>query len=150
LFATHYHELTDLAATQARVANAHFEARERGEDVVFLRRLAPGGASRSYGIEVARLAGLPPAGVARPRAGLPNLQGGGRDAQGPGRGAGGGGGGGGEAGGDQLALFGAPAPTPEESEALAALREADVERTTPLEALALLARLAARLREARR
>ena len=59
LFATHYHELTDLARTKSRVENAHFQAREWGEEILFLRRLAPGGASRSYGIQVARLAGLP-------------------------------------------------------------------------------------------
>ena len=59
LFATHYHELTDLARTKPRVRNAHFEAREWKEEVVFLRRLVSGGASRSYGIQVARLAGLP-------------------------------------------------------------------------------------------
>jgi len=148
LFATHYHELTDLARTKPRVANAHFEVRERGEDVVFLRRLAPGGASRSYGIEVARLAGLPPAVVARAREVLRNLESGELDARGRPRLA--------ESAGSgaaaepaspaaQLGLFGG-GPTPDEAEALAALRAADLERTTPLEALALLARLAGHLR----
>ena len=59
LFATHYHELTDLALTKPRVANAHFEAREWEEDVVFLHQIAPGSADKSYGIHVARLAGVP-------------------------------------------------------------------------------------------
>ena len=53
LFATHYHELSDLTRTKVRVENAHFEAREWGNEVLFLRRLVAGGASRSYGIQVA-------------------------------------------------------------------------------------------------
>ncbi|MDE0885151.1 MAG: DNA mismatch repair protein MutS [Myxococcota bacterium] len=59
LFATHYHELIELATTHAQIANAHFEVREWKDEVIFLRRLVAGGASRSYGIQVARLAGLP-------------------------------------------------------------------------------------------
>jgi DNA mismatch repair protein MutS len=146
LFATHYHELTDLARTKEHVGNGHFEAREWGDDVVFLRRLEAGGASRSYGIQVARLAGLPGAVIGRAREILQNLEGGELDARGMPRLAGG------EAappearGGDQLGLFaGAGTPRPEEAEVLAALRQADPERTTPLEALELLARLKAGL-----
>ena len=74
LFATHYHELSDLARAKDRVGNAHFEAREWGDEVVFLRRLVAGGASRSYGIQVARLAGLPAAVVERAREILSNLE----------------------------------------------------------------------------
>ncbi len=59
LFATHYHELIELGQARPHIANAHFEVREWKDEVIFLRRLVPGGASRSYGIQVARLAGLP-------------------------------------------------------------------------------------------
>jgi DNA mismatch repair protein MutS len=59
LFATHYHELIELGQARRHIANAHFEVREWKDEVIFLRRLVPGGASRSYGIQVARLAGLP-------------------------------------------------------------------------------------------
>jgi DNA mismatch repair protein MutS len=150
LFATHYHELTDLARTKARVANAHFEARERGEEVVFLRRLAAGGASRSYGIQVARLAGLPRSVIERARGILGNLERGELDERGRPRLAGGAAEGAtAGAAPDQLGLFAAPAPSPEEAEALEALRRVDPDRTTPLEALELLARLAGRLRGAR-
>jgi len=59
LFATHYHELTDLAEQLTGVANLHVSVKESGDKLVFLRRVEPGKADRSYGIEVARLAGLP-------------------------------------------------------------------------------------------
>src|SRR5205807_4958598 len=65
LFATHYHELTDLARTHAGVRNYNVAVRERGEDILFLRKIVEGGADRSYGIHVARLAGLPGDVVAR-------------------------------------------------------------------------------------
>jgi DNA mismatch repair protein MutS len=145
LFATHYHELADLARTRSRARNAHFEAREHGDEVVFLRRLAEGAASRSYGIQVARLAGLPPAVLERAREILRNLEGGELDERGAPRlarhaDA--------EArGSDQLALFAGPGASPAEREVLAELRRLDPERTTPLEALAALARVVARLRE---
>ncbi|MEB2346399.1 MAG: DNA mismatch repair protein MutS [Deltaproteobacteria bacterium] len=74
LFATHYHELVELAASRPQLRNAHFEVREWGHDVVFLRRLVPGGASRSYGIQVARLAGLPDTVIARAREVLATLE----------------------------------------------------------------------------
>ena len=67
LFATHYHELIELAAAKPRLRNAHFAVRERGDEVIFTRRLAKGGATRSYGIQVARLAGLPTTVVERAR-----------------------------------------------------------------------------------
>jgi DNA mismatch repair protein MutS len=65
LFATHYHELTDLADGLPGVVNAHVAAREWKDDIVFLRKILPGRADRSYGIQVARLAGLPPGVIAR-------------------------------------------------------------------------------------
>ena len=74
LFATHYHELCDLHDSHPRVHNVSVAAREWKGDVVFLRKLTPGGTSRSFGIEVAKLAGLPPAVVGRARAILERLQ----------------------------------------------------------------------------
>jgi DNA mismatch repair protein MutS len=59
LFATHYHELTELADLLPGVKNVHVSVREAGSDIVFLRRVEPGSADKSYGIEVAKLAGLP-------------------------------------------------------------------------------------------
>ena len=75
LFATHYHELTALAETHPRVCNVSVAAREWQGEVVFLRKLTPGGASRSFGVEVAKLAGLPATVVDRARA-HPGLAGG--------------------------------------------------------------------------
>jgi DNA mismatch repair protein MutS len=74
LFATHYHELQDLARERPRVRNLTVAVREVGDRVVFLRRLVPGGASRSYGIEVAKLAGLPAEVLGRAREILANLE----------------------------------------------------------------------------
>ena len=74
LFATHYHELTALAATLPRVANRSVAVREEGQEVVFLHRIVDGGADRSYGIHVAALAGLPAAVVARARELLSELE----------------------------------------------------------------------------
>lgn len=65
LFATHYHELTQLADTLPRVANLHVSVREWNDEVVFLHRIVPGRTDRSYGIHVARLAGLPRETIAR-------------------------------------------------------------------------------------
>jgi DNA mismatch repair protein MutS len=59
LFATHYHELTDLAGRKPRVQNFNIAVREWNEEIIFLHKLAPGGTNRSYGIQVARLAGIP-------------------------------------------------------------------------------------------
>jgi DNA mismatch repair protein MutS len=67
LFATHYHELTELADLLPGVANLHVSVKEAGDQVIFLRKVEPGCADRSYGIEVARLAGLPVAVVNRAR-----------------------------------------------------------------------------------
>ena len=65
IFATHYHELTDLADALPGVVNLHVAAREFKDDIIFLHKIVPGRSDRSYGIQVARLAGLPPAVVAR-------------------------------------------------------------------------------------
>ncbi len=67
LFATHYHELTELEELLPGVKNVHVSVREQGQDIVFLRRVEPGRADRSYGIEVARLAGLPAEVIQRAR-----------------------------------------------------------------------------------
>jgi DNA mismatch repair protein MutS len=74
LFATHYHELAALAAQHPRVRNVSVAAREWKGEVVFLRKLQAGGTSRSFGVEVAKLAGLPPAVIARARAILRTLE----------------------------------------------------------------------------
>jgi DNA mismatch repair protein MutS len=67
IFATHYHELTDLADGIAGVVNYHVDAREWRDDIIFLRKVVPGRSDRSYGIQVARLAGLPQTVVERAR-----------------------------------------------------------------------------------
>ncbi len=59
LFATHYHELVALASEKSKIANFHAAVTQIGDEIVFLRKLKPGGMGRSYGIQVARLAGLP-------------------------------------------------------------------------------------------
>jgi DNA mismatch repair protein MutS len=74
LFATHYHELTDLALTLRGVKNYNVLVRERDDRVVFLRKIVPGGADKSYGIQVARLAGLPPRVIDRAKEILANLE----------------------------------------------------------------------------
>jgi DNA mismatch repair protein MutS len=142
LFATHYHELTELARGHERIRNGHFEVRAHRDEVVFLRRLVPGGASHSYGLQVARLAGLPERVIDRARELLRQLEG---EA-----GAGGEGGAHGRlaAASPQLGLFegsaaqasaaAAPLLTPPEAAVLATLRALDPERTTPLEALVTL------------
>jgi DNA mismatch repair protein MutS len=133
LFATHYHELTELADTLPGVVNAHVAAREWHDDIVFLRKVVAGRSDRSYGIQVARLAGLPPAVIGRARSILDALEEdalarGGRPAVA-------------RTGSDarqQLGLFEAAAP----ADAIARrLKDVDVNRLTPLEALALLADL---------
>ena len=136
VFATHYHELTQLADELVSVRNYNVAVREAGEDVLFLHRLQPGGADRSYGIEVGRLAGLPAPVIARARALLRLLEGedlaaalakpGGAPPRGTDRDA------------AQLGLFSAPLhPLLEQ---LAAL---EPNQMTPLDALARLATLVA-------
>jgi DNA mismatch repair protein MutS len=74
LFATHYHELTALATTLERVQNYNAAVREWGEKIIFLRKILPGSADRSYGIQVARLAGLPAPVLERARRLLTNFE----------------------------------------------------------------------------
>ena len=74
LFATHYHELTELALTMDRVKNYTVAIKEWNDQIIFLRRVVEGGADKSYGIQVARLAGLPQAVIERAREVLANLE----------------------------------------------------------------------------
>jgi DNA mismatch repair protein MutS len=140
VFATHYHELTQLADEFSSVRNYHVDVRESGDRILFLHRLKPGGADRSYGIEVGRLAGLPQPVIARARALLKLLEGeqivaalsgkAGIAARAP------------RDNGDQLGLFASGPPHP----VVERLRDIDVNTLTPLEALALLAQLTAEAR----
>lgn len=79
LFATHYHELTALAQSRSSVQNYNVAVREWNEEIIFLRKIIPGAADRSYGIQVARLAGLPPAIIERAQAILNHLESGNRE-----------------------------------------------------------------------
>jgi DNA mismatch repair protein MutS len=143
LFATHYHELTALAEASEHAANHSVSAREIGDDVVFLHRLVPGAASRSYGVAVARLAGLPESVLARARAVLAALESGSHagtepSAEGRPRAR--------RVSDNQLDLFAPPAEgTKAQGEVLETLRQLDIDRLTPLEALQLLSRLKQRL-----
>ncbi|MBK1816242.1 DNA mismatch repair protein MutS [Luteolibacter yonseiensis] len=74
LFATHYHELTDLSNTKAAVANYNVAVREWNEEIIFLHKILPGAADKSYGIQVARLAGLPKPVVERAKSILSHLE----------------------------------------------------------------------------
>jgi len=74
LFATHYHELTDLAMTMQGVKNFNVLVRERNDKIAFLRKIVPGAADKSYGIQVGRLAGLPDPLIARAKEILKNLE----------------------------------------------------------------------------
>jgi len=140
LFATHYHELTDLADSLPGVVNAHVSAREWKDDIIFLRKIVPGRSDRSYGIQVARLAGLPASVISRAReilgglerdelsrGGRPTLSGAASDPKSP-----------------QLGLFAqsVDADRPQGDDRITRrLREVDVNETTPLEALSLIAEL---------
>ncbi len=140
LFATHYHELTDLALEKPRVRNACMGVQEVGGRVVFLRTLLEGGSSRSYGIEVARLAGLPAPVVRRAREVLGNLEAGELDASGHPRAAHRS-----PPPQDQLPLF-APAQDAATREVLETLAELHLDGLTPLQALNLLAVLQGKAR----
>jgi DNA mismatch repair protein MutS len=133
LFATHYHELTDLADAIPGVVNFHVSAREWKDDIVFLHKIVPGRSDRSYGIQVARLAGLPRSVTDRAReilsalehdelarGGRPSVSGTRTDTR------------------QQLGLFQAPPPDDGLRRRIA---EIDVDRMTPLEALTVLAAL---------
>jgi DNA mismatch repair protein MutS len=133
LFATHYHELTDLADGTPGVVNFHVAAREWKDDIVFLHKIVPGRSDRSYGIQVARLAGLPRSVTDRAReilsalerdeltrGGRPSVSGTPTDPQ------------------RQLGLFQVAPPDDHLRRRLAAV---DIDRTTPIEALTLLAEI---------
>jgi DNA mismatch repair protein MutS len=133
LFATHYHELTDLADATPGVVNFHVAAREWKEDIVFLHKIVPGRSDRSYGIQVARLAGLPRSVTDRAReilsslehdelarGGRPSVSGTHTDTR------------------RQLGLFEASEPDDGLRRRIGAI---DVDRITPLEALTLLTAL---------
>ena len=142
LFATHYHELTELSTLLPRVKNRTLAVREHREQIIFLRRVVEGSADKSYGIHVARLAGLPQGVLDRAEEILANLEAKEFDptgaptlargtlpetAEAP-------------AGGEQMALF-----TPPEEMVAQVLREIDLDATTPLAALNLLVSLKQRL-----
>jgi DNA mismatch repair protein MutS len=139
LFATHFHELTELARERPRVKNLSMAVREWGGEVIFLRRVVEGEANRSYGIEVARLAGLPPTIIERARQILSNLEQGEFDETGMARLARSPGG---QRGAAQMGLF-----APLESRIIEELRTLDVDHMTPVEALNTLAALLVRLRQ---
>ena len=138
LFATHYHELTGLARTRERVKNFHFAVKEWQGEVIFLRTLKEGPASRSYGIQVAGLAGLPRGLIDRAKEILKNLEGEEWNARG------------------QPRLAGAETPSkgvqlmlyePRGDSLREKLRAIDTNVLTPLEALNVLTELAAESRE---
>jgi DNA mismatch repair protein MutS len=138
LFATHYHELTDLSADRAGVGNLHVSAREWQDTVIFLRKIEAGGSDRSFGIQVARLAGLPAPVVARAQEILGNLERTEFDREGRPRLAHSEAGP--PAGERQLPLFAGG-----EDAVVAELRRVDPDSLTPLQALALLAELKRRM-----
>jgi DNA mismatch repair protein MutS len=131
LFATHYHELTALARTHARVKNLNIAVKEWNDEIIFLRKLVQGGTNRSYGIQVARLAGIPATVIKRakrilykieqgdynPNGSLGVINGDRSTAKGP----------------VQLDLFGRT-----ENKLITELTKADISRMTPLEALNFL------------
>ena len=135
LFATHYHELTELALVKPAVANYNVAVKEWQDQIVFLRRIVPGGTDRSYGVHVARLAGIPRDVVERARTILVKLEadeldGNARPRIGDGdRSA--------RLAATQLSLF----KSPGENVVIDALRAIDPDTLTPLEALEHLYRL---------
>jgi DNA mismatch repair protein MutS len=139
IFATHYHELTQLGDLLPGVMNRNVAVREVGEDIVFLRRLEEGGADRSYGIQVARLAGVPREVIERAGELLVELEGT-HSGGGEGLGRHGAHRPKSEAPPDQFSLFTVEHPL------VAKLRNLGVEEMTPLEALNLLNRLRAEAR----
>ncbi len=131
LFATHYHELTELAVTRSKIKNCNIAVKEWNEQIIFLRKIVTGGSSHSYGIQVARLAGLPAEVIERAREILGNLEKGEY----------------GEGGAPRLAKGkkGAAAPPSpqlslfaDEDELRSRLKEVDIASMTPLAALTLL------------
>lgn len=150
LFATHYHELNELAERYPRVRNYRIQVQEHNGKVIFLRKLISGGADHSYGIEVAKMAGLPEPVIQRARAILHQLESQHLVVEGEPS----------EAGGDgvtaratrqavpllpqdtlQMSLFNVTAPDPLALEIMSKLESVDPNRMTPIEALLLLAEL---------
>jgi len=131
LFATHYFELTQLAAELPNVANVHLDAVEHRDRIVFLHRLEPGPADKSYGIHVAHLAGIPKDVVRAAKKHLTDLELHLRPA------------------GPQADLFSAPQPAPSQAPhpVLEDLSEIDVDALSPREALEVLYRLKRQLDE---
>ena len=123
LFATHYFELTQLPDRYPDIANVHLDAVEHGEDIIFMHSVKPGPANQSYGLQVARLAGIPSSAIALARQKLQLLEQQSTQSQ-----------------GDLFAELPTP-PTAEPSAALAALDELDPDELTPRQALDLLYRL---------
>ncbi|MGH9376064.1 MAG: DNA mismatch repair protein MutS [Terriglobia bacterium] len=132
LFATHYHELTELADLLPGIRNYHVSVKESGSSIVFLRKVEPGAADKSYGVEVARLAGLPVSVIERAREILARHEQSEHnlserlEARRSGH----------EAGPVQLTIF-----TPLDSGILRAIEESDLDHMRPVDALALLAEL---------
>lgn len=132
LFATHYHELSVLEGQLPGVKNYNIAAKKRDKSIVFLRKIVPGGADQSYGIEVAQLAGLPDEAIRRARNILAELE---------------------EQGASHVPVksetvvqaSGAVQEDPKEREVLNALRETAVDSLTPLQALNLLSELKGKL-----
>ena len=143
LFATHYHELTELAATLPGVRNYRVAVSEADGRIAFLRRIVPGGADRSYGVHVANLAGMPPAVVNRARELLAELESG--LAAGPGRPT------------RRRLPDATPSPqlamplfTPADDDLLDTLLEVDIGNLTPLEAINKLYQLQEQARQLQR
>ena len=134
LFATHYHELTELAEAHVEVSNYHVAAREWKDDIIFLHKVQPGRSDRSYGIQVARLAGLPASTIARAKVILAGLE------------------------GDELSRAGRPSftsstnsnqsqiglfehPPTKSDQAMMQIKKVNLDQITPVDALLLLAKL---------
>jgi DNA mismatch repair protein MutS len=122
IFATHYHELCELADRLPSAANYNVAAKEHDDSMILLHQLVPGGSNRSYGLAVARLAGVPPVVLARAKTKLQELESRTEATAAP-----------------QMPLF--EAPVPQQTEVDATLQALDIERMTPVDALVTLARL---------
>ena len=127
LFATHYHELTELENSLKGVRNYSVAVKKRGDDITFLRRIVSGGADQSYGIEVAKLAGIPDSVVKRARQILKQLESGKPEATKK------------KAEVEQTAISFTP---PGEAEAIFRLKNLDVNNLTPMQAIGVLSELA--------
>ena len=128
LFATHYHELTELEGKLPGTANFNIAVKARGDEIIFLRKILPGGADRSYGIEVAKLAGIPEKVLKRARTILTELE---SQSDRPRR----------ESAPQEQMTFGSA----REEEVLDALRRSHPDALTPLEAMQLLYELKKKL-----